>query len=162
MKVWLYSTGVLLLAAFAGWYTNTIYDAGYNACLVVQHAKNQELSAKLEEQQTAINRMASAWLSTEPQIRTVTRTVIKENTKYVTDNPQCNITRGGIELFNTVGDPEYKQEGFHPALTEAQKREPSTITQRAFVTQCAEWGRLYNEVAPKYDVYVDIGKELER
>ncbi len=141
-----------MIFAFAYWYTDQQYNAGYNAAKA-EYADALELAVEDSNQkQTIINDITEKWLLTKDQYKIVYETVIKEVPVYVKANPNCDLSRGAVGLLNRAGVPN----GEHPALTETEASTPSTITQRAQVNHCIKWAEQYNDVADRYSRLIDV------
>ena len=74
----------------------------------------------------------------------------------VKENVACNLTLGAVGLRNRAGDPEQLQSGYHPALSEAEAGETSTVTQRKAEQQAHEWGELYTGLSDRYLTLLNI------
>lgn len=77
--------------------------------------------------------------------------LIKEGLTHVSDNPVCNLTRGDVSVLNhaRTGLPDT------PALAEAEKPTPSTLTQRAEADAHADCGLRYRDLAARHDTLID-------
>lgn len=154
MAHYAYIAVILALLAFITWYTDKADEGGYNRCVASYEAAlrtelNESIASNAQLQEEN-NQLVLDLLNQQPEIRTVYQTIEKEVEVYVPINPTCNLTRGAVRLRNRAGDPEQLRTDYHPGLSEAEARSPSTITQREGERQTHEWGELYYELSTRY------------
>lgn len=160
IKHYLYIALIFALLAFGKWYTDQAHDAGYaEAAAKYESALRKDLNDQVMEnlRLTAENsQLVTDLLNKQPEIRTIYKTIEKKVNVYVKQNVDCNLTRGAILMRNLAGDPEQLQPGYHPALSEAEAGETSTVTQRAAESQLYEWGELYTGLSGQYETLLSI------
>lgn len=160
MRHWAYILLIIAIMAFGKWYTDQAHDAGYNeAKAKYESALRKDLNEQIIENQrlTSENsQLVTDLLNKKPKIRTVYKTIEKKVNVYVKQNVDCNLTRGAVLMRNRAGDPEQMQPGYHPALSEAEAGETSTITQRAAEGQLYEWGELFTGLSNRYETLLSI------
>jgi len=160
MKHYAYIALILALLAFAKWYSGQAHDAGVNECTAhYEGSLRKDLNAQvILNQSLAVknSQLVTDLLNKQPEIQTVYKTIEKKVNVYVKQNVACNLTRGAVSLRNSAGDPEQLQPGYHPALSEAEAGETSTIEQREAESQFYEWGRLYIGLSDRYKALLNV------
>ena len=159
-KHFAYMILILALLAFGKWYTDKIETAGQDACKATyESALRKDLNDQIAKNKvlTAENsQLVTDLLDKQPEIRTVYKEIEKKVNVYVKQNVACNLTRGAVGLWNRAGDPEQLQSGYHPALSEAEAGETSTVTQREAGKQTHEWGELYTGLSDRYQTLLNV------
>lgn len=133
MREYVYIGVIVLLLGFVKWYSDRQYQAGidhatssYQAKIIEQERRLQDVS---QDKQKAINAITTLWLSKPPTVEIQREEIIK----YVTDDTQCNLTRGAVGLYNDTVDPDHLQADYHPTIVDDTAIDASTITQRTTV-----------------------------
>lgn len=155
VKAYAYIALVLALLAFAWWYSDRQYDAGYTAARAEQLDVLNKTLAKNKELQVQIDALTSDLLALEDVRQTQYAVIREEVPVYVQDNRDCDLSRGAVGLLNRAAVPDAD----HPALSETAKQAPSTVTQRAATRHCIGWAEQYNELAERHDALLRVLKE---
>lgn len=76
---------------------------------------------------------------------------LEEELKNVSNRPDCDLTRGDVSLLNRA------RTGLSDAarVPDAEKRTPSTLTQRAEIQANADCGLRYRKLASERDALID-------
>ena len=160
IKHYLYIALIFALLLFGKWYTDHAHAAGYaEASYKYESALRADLNEQIVENlrlTTENSQLVTDLLNKQPEIRTVYKTIEKKVNVYVKQNVACNLTRGAVSLRNDAGDPEQLQPGYHPALSEAETGDPSTVTQREAEQQAHEWGELYTGLSDRYQTLLNV------
>lgn len=155
IKPYLYIGVFLAVLAFVWWYSDRQYDAGYNAARAEYLDDLQKTLDKNKALQVQIDALTADLLALEDARQTQYAVIREEVPVYVQDNRDCDMSRGAVWLLNRAAMPDAE----HPALSEAAKQAPSTVTQRAATEHCIGWAEQYNDLAERHDALIRVLKE---
>ena len=161
MKIYLYIGLVVLFLGFVYWYTDKQYDAGYNAAKAdyaeESKRKQQAHDAAIAKKQAEVNNITEKWLKEkDKKQKIVYKTIVKKVKHYVKNNRACDLNRGAVSLLNKAADPSRLQRDYHPAITETESRQPSTITQQIQIEHCIGWAEQYNKIKDQLNTLIDV------
>lgn len=155
----------LAVLAFVWWYSERQYDAGYTAAATeYERRDNRALQAQIEKNNTLqaeVNALTAQLLEAEDRAQGYYQTITEEVVRYVPDNPDCDLRRGAVGLLNRAARRDLP-DSEHPALTDAEKQTPSTVTQPAAIGHCIGWARQYNELAGRCDALIDVIETIQQ
>lgn len=155
VKQYAYIGLAIIVLAFVWWYSERQYDAGYNAAQAEYLGRLEKQLTKNKKLQVEIDSLTADLLDLHDQRQTQYAVIREEVPVYVQDNRACDLSRGAVWLLNRAAVPDAE----HPALSEAAKQAPSTITQRAATKHCIGWAEQYNELAERHDALIEVLEE---
>ena len=132
----------------------------YTSAKFEQSAHVQELEdavkrtiAQAETVRELDNEILEGYLEQSQRVNEKIVYVNKEVIKYVKDNSACNLTAGAVGLLNHARDRSKLRKATE--ITDAEKRTPSTITQRAEIESHLECVTRYEQLSASHDALID-------